>query len=74
MGVFSPLLWVKSCVALLNGCAVRHALSQFGNDESLALLKIDMKNAFNECSRTAFLSCMYEDFPEIFHWMHWCYK
>jgi len=37
--------------------AVRHALSQFGNDESLALLKIDMKNVVNECSCIVFLSC-----------------
>ena len=28
--------------------AVRHSLSQFGNDDSLALIKIDMKNVFNE--------------------------
>jgi len=27
--------------------AVRHSISKLGNDESLALLKIDMKNAFN---------------------------
>ena len=54
--------------------AVRHALSQLGGDESLALLKIDMKNAFNECSRTAFLSRVYKDFPEISRWVYWCYN
>ena len=54
--------------------AVRHALSQLGGDESLTLLKIDMKNAFNECSRTAFLSRVYKDFPEISRWVYWCYN
>ena len=54
--------------------AVHHALSQWGGDESLALLKIDMKNAFNECSRTAFLSRVYKDFPEISRWVYWCYN
>jgi len=33
-----------------------------------------MKNAFNECSRTAFLSHVYEDFPEISRWVYWCYN
>ena len=32
----------------------RHYIYQHASDSSLALLKIDMKNAFNECSRTAF--------------------
>jgi len=33
------------------------ALSQLGDNDSLALLKIDMKNAFNECSRSLSGSC-----------------
>lgn len=33
-----------------------------------------MKNAFNECSHTAFLSHVYEDFPEISYWVFWCYN
>ena len=43
--------------------AVHHSLSQF--DESLALLKIDMKNAFNERNRLAFLDGVCNKFPEI---------
>jgi len=54
--------------------AVRHSLSVLGNDNSLALLKIDMKNAFNECNRTSFLDRVSEDFPEIAPWVHWCYS
>ena len=33
-----------------------------------------MKNAFNECSHTAFLDRVSKDFPEISHWVHWCYS
>ena len=33
-----------------------------------------MKNVFNECSRTAFLSRVYKDFPEISRWVYWCYN
>ena len=32
----------------------RRYISQHSSDSSLGLLKIDMKNAFNECSRSAF--------------------
>ena len=46
---------------------VHCALSELGSDESLALLKIDMKNTFNECSHTAFLDRVSKDFPEISH-------
>jgi len=31
-------------------------------DDSLALLKVDMKNAFNECDRSAFFARVSEDF------------
>ena len=34
----------------------RHYISLNASDSTLALLKIDMKNAFNECSRSAFFS------------------
>ena len=54
--------------------AVRHSLSQFGNDDSLALFKIDMKNAFNECNRSAFLDGVCKEFPEISPWVYWCYS
>ena len=54
--------------------AVRHSLAELGNDESLALLKIDMKNAFNECNRSAFLDGVCKEFPEISPWVYWCYS
>ena len=37
---------------------VHNTLSILGTDESLALLKIDIKNAFNEYNHTSFLDCM----------------
>ena len=53
---------------------VCHSLSQFGDNESLALLKLDMKNAFNECSHSEFLEVVCEEFPEISSWVYWCYS
>ena len=52
----------------------RHFISTHGADDSLALLKVDMKNAFNECDRSAFFTCVSEDFPEISAWVKWCYS
>jgi len=46
--------------------AIHTALSLFGSDELLAVLKTD---AFNECSHTAFSDHVSEDFPEIFCWV-----
>ena len=33
-----------------------------------------MKNAFNECSRTAFLDSVSKDFPKISRLVYWCYS
>ena len=52
----------------------RHFISVHGDDDSLALLKVDMKNAFNECNRSAFFTRVSEDFPEISAWVKWCYS
>jgi len=54
--------------------AMRHFLSLHGDDDSLALLKVDMKNAFNECSRHAFFARVLDDFPGISAWVKWCYS
>ena len=48
-------------------------LSTHSSDSSLCCLKLDMINAFNECSRTSFLSRCHSDFPELFAWIQWCY-
>ena len=43
------------------------------DDSELTLLKIDMKNTFNECNRASFFTRVSECFPEISAWTHWCY-
>ena len=48
-------------------------LSLYGSDSSLCCLKLDMTNAFNECSRSNFLSRCHADLPELFAWVQWCY-
>ena len=52
----------------------RHYISQNASGSTLALLKIDMKNTFNDCSRSAFFSHVANDFPEISSWVRWCYS
>jgi len=54
--------------------ATRHYISQHASDSTFALLKIDMKNAFNECSRSAFFARIDDEFPEISAWVKWCYS
>ena len=54
--------------------AVHHTLSLFGIDDFSALLKIGMKNVFNECNCASFLEHVSEDFPKITPWVHWCYS
>jgi len=41
---------------------------------TFVLLKIDMKNAFNECSRSAFFASIDNEFPEISAWVKQCYS
>ena len=41
--------------------------------EDSCCLKIDMTNAFNECSRSAFLECLQREFPQLFAWAQWSY-
>ena len=35
------------------------------HDEELGCVKVDIKNAFNECHRVSFLQRVQKDFPEI---------
>jgi len=60
----------SSLQAVVHG--VRCALSQLCDNDSLVLLKIDVKNAFNKCNCTVFLDRVSEDFPEIACWVYWC--
>ena len=55
--------------------SLRTIISSVGSHSGLCCLKVDMSNAFNECSRHSFLSrCNYKSvFPELFTWVEWCY-
>ena len=57
--------------------AAVHCLRKFINDNGdrsdLCCLKLDMSNAFNNCSRSAFLSRVEREVPEIFSWVQWSY-
>ena len=37
------------------------------------ILKVDLKNAFNNVSRKAILDLVVRHFPEIARWVYWCY-
>ena len=66
-------IWSGQCWYFwwVGGC---HSFSSFicGSPlwPDLALLKVDTKNAFNECNRASFLAKVTEYFPA---WTHWCY-
>ena len=53
--------------------SLRTILSTVGSNPDLCCLKVDMSNAFNECSHSSFLSRCKLVFPELFAWVHWCY-
>ncbi|XP_062518293.1 uncharacterized protein LOC134193482 [Corticium candelabrum] len=57
--------------------AAVHSLSAIidlrGNNPDLCCLKVDFRNAFNECRRSSFLHRLQRDFPSIFAWAQWCY-
>ena len=57
--------------------AAVHTLRSFvathGADQNLCCLKLDMRNAFNECSRSSLLHRTRKELPELFAWIQWCY-
>ena len=52
---------------------LRKLITDLGEDDTLCCIKIDMKNAFNECRREAFLHRIQIDFPQLFAWVQWSY-
>ena len=42
--------------------------------EDFVILKIDCDNAFNKVNRTEFLEIVKKDFPDIYHWIRFCYQ
>ena len=53
--------------------ATRCCLHHYGSNPDLCLLKLDMRNAFNECDRSVFLEKVKACLPELFGWAQWCY-
>ena len=53
--------------------AAQAVIDQFQADSSIALLKVDFRNAFNTISRQQFLSQTRQFFPSISRWVESCY-
>jgi hypothetical protein len=54
--------------------SVRDVISdKWESDEDLMMLKVDFSNAFNSISRSAMLSEVVREFPDLLPWVQWCY-
>ena len=51
----------------------RLAMSNMENP-NFVMCKVDLRNAFNNVSRAAFLTLVQEHFQELFPWINWCYS
>ena len=61
------------------GCeAAFHALNglvpSVGDTTSLAILQVDLKNAFNTLDRSSILRQVADQFPELLRWVEFCYS
>ena len=54
--------------------SVNRFLEAHGLEEDLCCVKIDMRNAFNECFRAPFLCRINKELPELEAWVRWCYS
>lgn len=54
--------------------AARRLQEHFGSNKFYALLKLDLKNAFNLVSRAAFIKQVRINFPELEPWVRYCYE
>ena len=52
----------------------RLAMSSNMENPNFVMCKVDLRNAFNNVSRAAFLPLVQEYFPELFPWINWCYS
>lgn len=57
--------------------AVSHAMAaltkKYGHNSRYAILKIDLKNAFNLVNRNAILHAVNKHFPELYYYVELCY-
>ena len=72
---FQPLQFGVACPAgtekVIHG--LRACMEGHWNDDDFAVVKVDMRNAFNLVSRQALLDECAVHFPELFPWAFWCY-
>ena len=52
----------------------RQTVTKYADDTDFVLCKVDLSNAFNNVSRSAFLSLTQEHFPNLSKWVEWCYE
>ena len=74
----SLLVPLQDGVGVPGGCeAVSHALNglvaSVGDTTSLAILQVDLKNAFNTLDRSSILRQVADQFPELLRWVEFCY-
>ena len=53
--------------------AAQAVIDQYQADSSIALLKVDFRNAFNTISRHQFITQIRQFFPSISRWVELCY-
>ena len=53
--------------------SLRACITDNGAEEDLCCLKLDMQNAFNECSREVLLRQTRQHMSKLFPWVQWCY-
>ncbi len=53
--------------------AIRHTISSLGSSNKYALLSVDFTNAFNRCSRQAFLDACQIHTPYLARYIHYAY-
>ena len=51
----------------------RYLINHFRDVDNMCILKVDFRNAFNECQRQRFLTRIATQFPELFGWVQYCY-
>ena len=52
----------------------RSFISSYSAEENFCCLKVDMTNAFNECSRQSFLHRLHKELRDLFSWTLWSYQ
>ena len=71
---FHPFQFGVACpfgAEIIHG--LRACIEEHWGEDGFAVLKIDMRNAFNVVSRQSLLSEGAKHFPELLPWASWCY-